>query len=652
MTRPPVVDPTQNPSDAETTPEAWFTQSSTRYAVWALLGALAFAALCAIGIWLAAQALFAPTPTPTPQAISAARVEPSGNVQPGASFAVRGSGFVPNEQVEIYLAPSSAASPSAYVRLGIVQADGFGNFFVENLQAPAVPGNYVLIGRGERSGLSRLVAFAVAVPPTPTETATPLPRPPTETPLPPTPRSSLLPFFVISRVAIELETGDRCDYTSTQLGVRAVVENRGNGYAPPFVVRINGRDVLVRDGLLPGQSASLWVPGFLTGANRVIVDPSNLVPKANPQPVEFNGPLAVPTLPAPCTPTPTRTPPPSTPDPNAPGVWFGQYFGNQDLLGAPLFAQTLRELNVNWGTSAPGPNVPREAWSAIFQRTENFASTDNYLFTLVVDGGARVYIDGQLAVDEWRFGGLRTVTFNRALAAGLHTLRVDYFKAGATARLALSWRVNYSGWVGRYYNSINRDGPIALKRDDPEINFDWGLGSPAPEVSPDFFSVSWQRRLNLPGGAYLLRFDLTDGVRLFVNDQAVIDSYNVQGARVLTATRTLPAGLNFFEVQYVHYTGPARIRFTLELLPPPPTPTPSVTPTPTNTPTPTQTPTPTNTPTPTQTPTPTSTPTPTPTPSITPTPTNTPTPTQTPTPTSTPTSTPTPGVTLTAVVGS
>lgn len=648
MSRELMTNPTpQQPPDADSaaSAEALLAQSPARYAVLALVGAFLFAALCAVSIWLATRVLVTTAPTPTPQAVSTARLEPAGSVQPGTRFAARGSGFLPNETVEIFLAPSATTDPSAYVRLGIARADGFGNFIVEDLQAPQTPGTYILLGRGERSGLSRVVAFIVApLPPTFTETATPATQLATSTPV----GSALLPFLVISRVSIELETGNRCDYTSTQLGVRVVIENRGGGYAPPFVVRINDRDLLVREGLLPGQSVSLWVPGFFTGANRVIVDPSNLVPKANTQPVEFNGPLAVPTLPPPCTPTPSRATPSPTPDANTPGVWLGQYFGNQDLLGAPLFEQRLQVLNVNWGTGAPGPGVPREAWSASFQRLENIPAPDNYLFTLVVDGGARVYIDGQLVLDEWRFGGLRTVTFNRALSAGTHTLRVDYFKAGATARLALSWRVNYSGWIGRYYNSINRDGPIALKRDDPDINFDWGLGSPAPEVSPDFFSVSWQRRLNLPGGTYVLRFDLTDGVRLFVNNQLVIDSYTVQGARTLSATLTLPAGPNFFEVQYAHYTGPARIRFTLQLLPPTPTPTPTITPTPTNTPTPTQTPTPTNTPTPTATPLPTSTPTATPTPS----PTSTPTPTPTPSPTASVTDTPTPGITLTVIVGS
>ena len=88
-----------------------------------------------------------------------------------------------------------------------------------------------------------------------------------------------------------------------------------------------------------------------------------------------------------------------------------------------------------------------------------------------------------------------------------------------------------------------------------------GLSNSAPEVAADNFSVDWQRTLNLVGGQYSFTVEVDDGVRLFVDNQLVIDSYAVQGNRTLTATRGLSSGPHFFQVQYVEYTGQAKIKF-------------------------------------------------------------------------------------------
>lgn len=124
-------------------------------------------------------------------------------------------------------------------------------------------------------------------------------------------------------------------------------------------------------------------------------------------------------------------------------------------------------LNVNWGTNAPGSGVPRNNWSAILNAEVNFPSVDNYQFVLTVDGGARVFVDEQLIINQWFSSGLRTVTADVALTAGSHNVRIEYYKSSATARLALNWRVNYSGWEARYYNTPNLTGPVIVKRDDP-----------------------------------------------------------------------------------------------------------------------------------------------------------------------------------------
>ncbi len=622
-----MMEPESKPSIDELT-----ARSSTRYLLAGVLTFVVLSVICISAAILIGTG-FSPLPQPTPTARLRAQLdEQPSKVAPGAAFTVRGRGFLPGEKVDIFITTSTNAPFSEFINLGSATANSSGVIELQTA-APSEARDYYLIARGSSTGFTRYTRLIVD----PSATAT-LPEPPTAAPVTPVP----LPELHITSVSIGLQQDTSCLLANTpfELGLRVTIQNRGSVFASPFVVQANDQQALLPRGLAPGESTTLWFPGYLTGNNRVIVDPGNAIAKAASSSLVFEGPLVVPTLPPPCTPVATQPVPQETPtpDPNAPGVWFGQFFPNQDLLGTPQFTLSRNDLNINWGSNSPGGNIPRNNWSAIFTRNENFPTTDNYQFTLVVDGGARVYLDGNLIIDEWRFGGLRTVTANRGLVAGPHTLRVEYFKATQTARLSLSWRVNYSGWVARYYNSTNRDGPLVIKRDDPEINFNWGLGSPAPEVNNDLFSVSWQRQLSLPPGEYLFEFDLTDGVRFYLDNQLVIDSYNVQGPRVLTATRSLAGSNHFFEVQYAHFFGPARIRFRFALLPPTPTPT---VPTPTPSPTvPSPTPTPTV-------------PTPTPSPTV-PTPTSTPTvPPPTATETLTPeaeTATPTSATTLTVVV--
>lgn len=578
-------------SSSVTTEESLDAPSPSRYILAGVGTVVALILCCTLAGLLLGEGLnnrVNPNPTIAPQ--SNARIELAGAVAPGAPFSIRGSNFQPNEIVEIFAGPSADSPFNQFTKLGDATAGADGAFVKDGLIAPAQPGQYVLVARGAASGFTQFTPLIVsgdAVPPTP----------PIQPDQPTPPPAGPLPDLVIAGVRIELETGSACSPPSSQLGIRVDILNTGTAPAGPFIVQVNNQQTFVSNGLAPGQFTTLWMPGFVTGPNTVIIDPAGQIQESNRDNNTFSQPLPVPTLPPPCPATPgvTSIVVTPTPDQNAQGVWFGQYFANQDLSGSPVFEQNLNNLSVNWGTNSPGPGVPRNNWSAVFTRNENFPSTDNYQFTLQVDGGARFFIDGQMVLDQWFNGGLRTVTVSRPLIAGAHSLRVEYYKSGSTARLGLSWRVFYAGWVGRYYNDPNRGGPIVLKRDDvsfdplapdPFISFDWGTGSPAVQVNPDNFSVDWQRTVNLPiAGTYVFTAEVDDGVRVFINNSIVsgLDALT-PGAKVITGTRTLPAGNNFIQVQFVEFSGVARIKFTWSLLPAPPTPAPPASPTPTQTP--------------------------------------------------------------------
>jgi hypothetical protein len=165
-----------------------------------------------------------------------------------------------------------------------------------------------LVPGGEAIVTGELIPLATGIPPT----VSPSPTPTAAT-------EAALPDLVIRSVRIELETGGACDYTTTQLGTRIVLENAGEADAGPFVVDVNGSQQSVDAGLAAGQTVSLWIAGYSYGGETTItVDAASQVEESNEENNFLSQMVPIPTLPPTCTPPPTETPadiPTATPSP-------------------------------------------------------------------------------------------------------------------------------------------------------------------------------------------------------------------------------------------------------------------------------------------------------------------------------------------------
>ena len=126
----------------------------------------------------------------------------------------------------------------------------------------------------------------------------------------------------------------------------------------------------------------------------------------------------VPVLQAP--PLPTATPVVIT-------DWKGEYFDNTDMKGKPVLVRNDQSINFDWGTGAPAPGLPTDNYSVRWSRKAGFENSD-YLFTVSVEGGVRLWLDGRMLIDDWVASGNRTLTVQSGVInAGDHDLRVDYF---------------------------------------------------------------------------------------------------------------------------------------------------------------------------------------------------------------------------------
>ena len=252
--------------------------------------------------------------------------------------------------------------------------------------------------------------------------------------------------------------------------------------------------------------------------------------------------------------------------------WRGEYFNNASLNGSPALVRDDAQIQFNWGASSPAPGtINSDGFSARWTRTLNL-SPGQYRFILSADDGARLWVNDQLLIDAWQVQSARSYSANVQAPGSSTTIRLEYFENTGEAAISLSWAqaTTITNWRGEYYNNVSLDGNPVLVRDDAQVNFDWGTGSPAPGiVHEDGFSARWTRTLNLPVGWYRFALRVDDGARLWVNDQLLIDVWQVQSATTLAEQVYVPGGTTSVRLEYYENSGLASAKMDWALAPVP-----------------------------------------------------------------------------------
>jgi len=119
-----------------------------------------------------------------------------------------------------------------------------------------------------------------------------------------------------------------------------------------------------------------------------------------------------------------------------------------------------------------------------------------------------------------------------------------------------------SGLAADYYDNQYLVGAPELSRVDQRIGFDWGNDAPAGLAEADHFSVRWTGELEAQyTEPYTIYAQSDDGVRVWVNEQLVIDDWNIHGLEESEATLNLVAGQKYLiRVEYFEYDGAAAVK--------------------------------------------------------------------------------------------
>jgi hypothetical protein len=128
------------------------------------------------------------------------------------------------------------------------------------------------------------------------------------------------------------------------------------------------------------------------------------------------------------------TPPSSCPT----SQYLAEYYNNIGLSGSPTFTRCEPSIYYSWGSAGPGNGIPNDNFSARWTGNFNFIA-GTYTFTATADDGIRVWLDGNLIIDAWIDQPPTTYQATRALSAGEHLVKVEYYEKGGGAVAQVSW---------------------------------------------------------------------------------------------------------------------------------------------------------------------------------------------------------------------
>ena len=231
----------------------------------------------------------------------------------------------------------------------------------------------------------------------------------------------------------------------------------------------------------------------------------------------------------------------------SPSGYTATYYSNATLSGDPSYGHIDNAIDFNWGAGSPHAYLPVNNFSARWVKSDHFPAGD-YTFTVTADDGVRLYVDDRLVLDKWtNVAPPTTYTVATSLATGRHTIKMEYFEASGNAQAKMSYARtgNMSGYEASYWN-IPSTGTAAipaaaphLRRVDNAVDFDWRTGSPGSPIATDNFAARWVKTVP-QGGTYKIVTTSDDGIRIWANNQLVIDQWSDHAPVSQSALVTVP----------------------------------------------------------------------------------------------------------------
>ena len=115
------------------------------------------------------------------------------------------------------------------------------------------------------------------------------------------------------------------------------------------------------------------------------------------------------------------------------------YFENQDFTG-PTVQKIDPVIDFNWQSGAPAPGINPYSYSVRWEGQVRAAYSEKYTFHTTSNDGVRLWVDGELLIDNWTNHAVTEDVGQIALEAGRrYDLRMEYYQGVGTAAAKLEW---------------------------------------------------------------------------------------------------------------------------------------------------------------------------------------------------------------------
>lgn len=114
------------------------------------------------------------------------------------------------------------------------------------------------------------------------------------------------------------------------------------------------------------------------------------------------------------------------------------YFDNPDFTGTSV-TRLDSSVNFDWKSGSPDPRIGADSFSARWTGQVRSAYSEEYTFNVQADNAARLWVNGQLLVDQWS-GGSVNASGKITLEAGrLNDIVLEYREDTGGAKVKLLW---------------------------------------------------------------------------------------------------------------------------------------------------------------------------------------------------------------------
>lgn len=266
-----------------------------------------------------------------------------------------------------------------------------------------------------------------------------------------------------------------------------------------------------------------------------------------------------------------------------------EYFSNNTAAEAfPATASLVQldnTINFNWGNGSPASVISNDNFKVRWTGKLKPLTDDTYSIYITASDGVRFWLNNILMLDSWTDKIITTHSVAIALQKATdYEIRIEYYSGSNPSSCILQWSAagickqiipasqlfatvascssEGTGLVAEYFSNTqptaNFPAKATVTKTEPLIDFDWGAASPAG-ISNDLFKARFTGYVqSLDSGLYTFYVTADDGIRLWVNNQLIIDKWIDQGATEYSATIILPkCTRNSIRIEYYENGGDA-----------------------------------------------------------------------------------------------